>query len=1259
LIRKTIHQAFFITAILAAACFAFDKLVSDKILLQGIAQYVQGRLISQINSTQEELGADSSATFFDQFPYPAFQYSWEGKLIQWNTNRYLPNETIVEQLVDSSQNELVIDRNSLHYAIKTPTIRSIFIALIPIQVNYTITNDYLKPYRFSGWLEKLYSAEALTDALAFAPYLSSNQPDLSHPIYDENNRPILQIHLTDSTPIRWPIRLMAVLLLFISFSLGTVVLVYQLHRRFRNKYLAIGLTFLVSFGLRYLALWLHFPQQFLETRLFSPQLLAVNDLIPSLADSLWWGVLISLLVWQCYYWVPVLGRQYLEKPFHRWLWLLGYGLAVVVSALLGLLLLQFCFEQLTEHLSIDYTLRDLSSLNIYLFGFYLLVGMIAFCAFSPLYFILRSLAHLQRHWQLKKWHLAILIGGMLLIFQLLLPTNVYDRLLWSGFTIGVLYYVADIRYAHRTWGLLSVFLMLFLASLLINYVLSVHFPRYMNREMRRVAKVYAVNRDLKLEQRFQLLQAKLQAAPIRKSVQRPKVSPAKLLTQDYLHGLVNPYLQPLAGDYDFQVFAFDTAGKRIDNQYELTASRWPMPLGQQTLSRNLEFVAFHYFPQQTSYVGRIPIGRDSSAIVLQVEFQPKWLSLFQEGLYPELLMDKSMKQRQEMPFGYQVALYLEGKYAFPHQLYSVSALEENYRPFPMEMNFIAKAASFSSGNEFYQYVLSKDPKYAIVVRAPQRTWYQHLTTISLLFYCFALLYILTLLPIFIQAILRQEWRVPHHSLTFRIQAYLIGASIIPIAIVLLLTANFFQRYFLSDAYTDLQVQLAQVSRTLQEERYFSPSSNTITAQTPANTIPFDLNARCGEPATRDLLSRISNLLSCDVNLFLLNGRLCSSTKPRIYDYGLAAPIIHPVALRKMTQDRWSQYLTTERISGLSYLSGYFPLMDPKSQQMLAIVNVPYFAQEENLNHQIEKFIPYLVNAYVFIFLIVIVVGIFVSNKLTRPLNLLRQKLEQTKLGDNNEPIAWTSKDEIGAMINAYNQMLNQLAVSEQRLALNERELAWREMARQIAHEIKNPLTPMKLSIQHLARMLQRLNLSGQDAAIERISNTLMTQIDSLTAIANTFAQFATMPVQNLSPITLKPFILEIYHLYQESDEALLSCELPEQEAIILGDKNQLNRALVNIIRNAMQAMESRGKIEIVLMLDADYATVKIADNGKGIPAEIQHRIFQPNFSTKTSGMGLGLAITKRMVENMNGSIRFESRVGIGTTFYLTFPLIEA
>ncbi len=209
-------------------------------------------------------------------------------------------------------------------------------------------------------------------------------------------------------------------------------------------------------------------------------------------------------------------------------------------------------------------------------------------------------------------------------------------------------------------------------------------------------------------------------------------------------------------------------------------------------------------------------------------------------------------------------------------------------------------------------------------------------------------------------------------------------------------------------------------------------------------------------------------------------------------------------------------------------------------------------------------------------------------------------------------------------------MVDELADSAEKLARSERESAWREMAKQIAHEIKNPLTPMKLSVQHLQRSSEEEPVK-QKQNLKRITQTLIEQIDHLSAIATEFSNFAKMPRTNNEEVDLKEKIVEISKLFLNSEDIEIQNRFSNRvPAIVLADREQLSRVFINLVKNAIQAIpeDRNGKILISLETTESTAIVKVMDNGRGIPAELGDKLFQPNFTTKSSGMGMGLAIVK-------------------------------
>jgi nitrogen fixation/metabolism regulation signal transduction histidine kinase len=236
-------------------------------------------------------------------------------------------------------------------------------------------------------------------------------------------------------------------------------------------------------------------------------------------------------------------------------------------------------------------------------------------------------------------------------------------------------------------------------------------------------------------------------------------------------------------------------------------------------------------------------------------------------------------------------------------------------------------------------------------------------------------------------------------------------------------------------------------------------------------------------------------------------------------------------------------------------------------------------------------------------------------------------------------------------------MLMALQKSAEELAKSEKESAWREMAKQVAHEIKNPLTPMKLGIQHMLRIIESCQ-ENREEVIKKISSGLIEQIDNLSNIASAFSDFAKMPQAEYEEINLRDLIKNTIVLFKQSENVKIENKIDSILPTVIGDKNQIIRILNNLFRNAIQSMEDfeNGVITIEAKTINEFLVVSIADNGKGIPEDLKEKIFVPYFTTKSSGTGLGLAIVKNMMLGMQGNIRFESIENKGTTFYLYFKL---
>jgi nitrogen fixation/metabolism regulation signal transduction histidine kinase len=407
------------------------------------------------------------------------------------------------------------------------------------------------------------------------------------------------------------------------------------------------------------------------------------------------------------------------------------------------------------------------------------------------------------------------------------------------------------------------------------------------------------------------------------------------------------------------------------------------------------------------------------------------------------------------------------------------------------------------------------------------------------------------------------------------------------------------------------------------------------------------------------INELSNTISSDIHLFSSSGKLISSNRANIFEKKILSNRINPKALAEIEEMKRNQFIAEETVGKLRYKSVYLSIPSQNNQYNLGILAVPFFESEAELHALISDILSSIFNTFVIIFILFLAVSYFLSKNLTFPFRLLTEKLKATNL-ENNEPMVWDSMDEIGKLVNEYNNMLFKLEKSKNVLASTEKESAWREMAKQVAHEIKNPLTPIKLTLQHLLRLEKDDKLQDK-SVLRKALKTIIHQVDSLSEIASSFSTFAKMPLPKNEIMDFKKIlnqILELFKLDQKID-LIYKDDTYQDSIFILGDDQLFGRVISNLIINGIQAVDSdqRPIITIWLWKNEDSIFLEINDNGKGIRAELIEKIFLPNFSTKSQGSGLGLAIAKSGVETAGGKIWVESKVGEGSTFYLSFPIV--
>jgi signal transduction histidine kinase len=405
-----------------------------------------------------------------------------------------------------------------------------------------------------------------------------------------------------------------------------------------------------------------------------------------------------------------------------------------------------------------------------------------------------------------------------------------------------------------------------------------------------------------------------------------------------------------------------------------------------------------------------------------------------------------------------------------------------------------------------------------------------------------------------------------------------------------------------------------------------------------------------------LVDEVSDIHGVDVNVYNLKGTLQVSSQANVYNKGVLSKKMNPDAFYHLNHLLEVQHVQEEKIGNLSYFSIYAPVRNEKGA-MYAYLNIPYFASQPELNQEIANFLVTIINLNAFIFLIAGLIALFIANRITRSFSFISEKMREVNLGRMNEAIAWNRDDEIGELVKEYNKMVAKLGESASALAKSEREGAWREMARQVAHEIKNPLTPMKLSIQYLQKAINN-NQPNVKELSSSVADTLVEQIDHLSKIAADFSQFANIGNTNVELFDLHDVISSLKELYRPDHNVEFEWKPVNEKIIVKADKTQMNRLFTNLFANAVEACNEGAvcRIEVTEEQNNGSIQVSIKDNGEGIAPEMQSSIFIPNFTTKSSGTGLGLAMCKGIVEQAKGKIWFETEKEKGTTFHVELPL---
>jgi signal transduction histidine kinase len=637
-----------------------------------------------------------------------------------------------------------------------------------------------------------------------------------------------------------------------------------------------------------------------------------------------------------------------------------------------------------------------------------------------------------------------------------------------------------------------------------------------------------------------------------------------------------------------------------------------------TSNRDLFFVSG--YKSNTQYIARIKLD-DKNLYILMERKQ------FEDmGSFPELLLDQSQQKPSKLR----------------HLSYAVYRSEQRTNKwgdfnYPFSFNDSLSKSQSSAG--YIHHYFHTDDATHVIISENSKSWKYFFTYNSYLFLFFSLI---CFGCYFLYAILFTA-NFKTASLTRRIQTIVILLLLLAMSAVGITSGNLVTEQFEGDNVKQLQEKAQTIIAELVDQ---------------FNNKPEELFSEPQKENVNLKLQEFSHLYNSDISLFDKEGWLFNTSQPKLYELGLAAKVSNPRAYFNLKENKTSAVTVTERAGSLNYLSLYTPVFDGQ-KNFIGFVNLPYFARQSDLTNELSNIISALINVYIILFVISIVAGLVLAGYITKPLRLIKQQISNITLGKQNEALKWESNDEVGKLVTEYNNMLLKLEQSANLLAQSERESAWREMAKQVAHEIKNPLTPMKLNLQYLQHLMKN-NPEDFAEKFGQASSSIIEQIDTLARIATEFSNFARLPGTQLEQINLLEIIRSSVNLFEKEKNSSIRVDLPFAEMHVMGDKEQALRIFNNILKNAIQAtQEVKDPVIRISAEEKDEAyIIRISDNGTGIAESMKEKIFTPNFTTKSTGSGLGLAMVKSIVSNFGGKIWFESQEGIGSTFFIEFRKVN-
>ena len=1240
-------RTLFTLGLIAAWLYTFSLLYRSLVTNNDNPRKLTARLENYIQSSEKKFFSDCADTAvlvelctpnysekllnrFRERPYAFFVYrqmpSDERRELKfWSANYAFPTDDLF-QFPEEYGTPVTLGNGIFEFCHRTIQVNDTVYTVacfIPLHWKYFMENDYLKT-RFAV-------AEGMERKFEVA------QSPTIYPIKNSNGLVLMYLRLKENvrnagySPFVVVTRTMAMVLLF-----AMIYYVASVFARRKNAWYGFALLLAGFIGLRLLAWFTPFPFDDKRLEVFDPSIYASGALFPSLGHLLLNVLLLFVSIQFLVYHRP--PPQYAEP---------GRNPRPVKAGLLILLLLLITFvcswliRSLVADSRISFDVTNFFGLTPFtILGFIALAVTIMFYYYVSVY--------LLRHiWPLCPsrifLYLVIAVGGLLLLYLRISIFNYGQNIFVLGWLLLYIF-INEALHVYRD-NPKAIFRNDIIMLLLFSISACILFTVENNRKelilRKRLAQNLAFRSDPSTERLLKTALSRFDNSFLQQNIAKwsdPATGQAykDTLAQQNFVGYMNKFFT--------RAFTYDAEGKPVNNPDSISVRTFGNLVEKRAIL--LKNIPDTYYYQdgfdQYSYIYYKKIvdtgGATLGYFVLFV--QPKKYLVKSEPVYFELFRE-------------QKEHFYESINNYVYAVYENKELRKRYidydfpvRLSPSDIPLHEDTIIYRNG---YQELWHNESHDITVVVGKKNTVF--ISTITLFVYIFFAFLITALLYRLIKYLVERSPRAWFSSRMFQfnmrsqVQGIIVFASLLSFLVIGITIISLFRTRFDKNNRDRLSRAMAILEADVE---------NKISHQG-----MFDDVVKVYEPGVNrqleEMILQMSEIHNVDFNVYALDGSLGVSSQPYVRNREIIGNMIDPEAYYNLRTRGSGQFIHQEKIGTFKYLSMYVPVRK-QTGELYMYLNIPYYASRSDLKQEISNFLVTIINLNAFIFLIAGLIAWLVTSRITRSFLLIGERMKEVNLG-KNEVITWKRNDELGGLINKYNEMVRKLEASAAMLAKNEREGAWREMARQVAHEIKNPLTPMKLSVQFLQRSVAEGNGNVKELTAS-VTQTLVEQIDHLAKIAADFSQFAHMGNAQMEPIRLYDKLKKVAALFSVEPGAEITVLEQAKDAVIRADRTHMNRLFTNLVKNALQAYNDapHKPIEMgIVAVDEQFATVVVRDHGPGIDEALQQKIFIPNFTTKSSGTGLGLAISKGIAEQIGGSIWFETSP-LGTSFYVKLPL---